>query len=200
MQIDSLLFDKEINELSTKYDIPGTAIAILNRDSIWIRTFGYADRNRKVQVSDKTIFRLGSISKSFLAIAIMQLADEGKISLNDPVKDIIPEIEMKNEWEEDYPVRIIHLLEHTSGIDDVHFNEGYNTTANQELPLDDIFSKNPKSRNVRWRPGEFTSYSNDAFSLLALIIERVAGGKFEDYIQYSVLDKIGAKVCSDVVK
>ncbi|MCD4730490.1 MAG: beta-lactamase family protein [Bacteroidales bacterium] len=189
-QIDTSQFNKEINELIIKYDIPGTAIAIIKKDSIWIGTYGYADKNKKEEVSEKTIFRLGSISKSFLAIAIMQLVDEGQINLNDQVKEIISEIEMKNIWEENFPVRIIHILEHTSGIDDVHFNEGYNTTGNQELLLDDIFSKNPKSRNVRWRPGEFTSYSNDAFSMLAMIIEKVTGKRFEEYIQQNILDKI----------
>jgi len=181
-----------IQELIEKYEIPGVAIAIIIKDSTWIGTYGLADRNSKVQVTDKTIFRIGSISKSFLAIAVKQLADKGKINLNDPVKEILPEIKMQNKWEENYPVRIIHLLEHTSSIDDVHFNEGYNTTANQEIPLVELFSKNPESRNVRWKPGEFSSYSNDAFSILALIIEKVTGQPFEVYLKHHVFDKIGA--------
>jgi len=188
IHIDSL--NSEVKSFIEKYNIPGAAIAILNEDSIWIGTYGFADKNKKVQMSNKTIFRLGSISKTYLAVAIMQLVDEGKIALNDPVKEIIPEIEMKNNWEKYDPVRVIHLLEHTSSIDDVHFNEGYNTTGIQELPLIEIFNKNPKSRYLRWKPGEYTSYSNDAFSLLGLIIERITGQKFEEYIQNNILNKI----------
>ncbi|MBU2651493.1 MAG: beta-lactamase family protein [Bacteroidetes bacterium] len=191
LQFDTALINKEIAELTRKYDIPGIALAIITKDSIWIGTHGYADIISKDQVSEKTIFRLGSISKTFLAIAIMQLVEEGKINLHDPVQNILPEIEMNNKWGKKYPVRIIHLLEHTSSIDDVHFNEGYNTTSKQELPLNEVFSINPRSRYVRWKPGEICSYSNDAYSLLALIIERTTGQKFEDYIQKHILDKIG---------
>jgi len=181
----------QIQELLEEYNIPGAAIAVINKESIRIRTYGYKDIISKEAVTDKTIFRIGSNSKSFLAIAVMQLVDEGKLNLNDTVKTILPEIEIQNSWADNYPVLIIHLLQHTSGIDDIHFNEGYNTTANQERPLKDIFSINPGSRNVRWKPGEFSSYSNDAFSVLALIIEKVTGQQFEAYLKQHVFDKIG---------
>jgi len=186
--IDSL--NLEIESFIEKYNIPGAAIAIINRDSIWTGTYGFADKNKNVPISNKTVYRLGSISKTYLALAIMRLVDEGKLALNDPIKEIIPEIEMKNNQEKFNPVKVIHLLEHTSSIDDVHFNEGYNTTGSQELSLIEIFNKNPKSRYIRWKPGEYASYSNDAYSLLGLIIERISGQKFEKYIQTNILDKI----------
>ena len=189
-QMDSL--DLQIQELIEKYDIPGAAIAIINIEGVSIDTYGYANVKENAKVTKETIFRIGSISKSFLAIAVVQLAEAGKIKLDDPVKIILPEIEMENKWEAESPVRIIHLLEHTSGIDDVHFNEGYNITDNQQLPLEEIFAKNPKSRNVQWQPGELCSYSNDAFSMLALIIEKVTGQPFEVYLKNNVFDIIGA--------
>ncbi|MBN1969467.1 MAG: beta-lactamase family protein [Candidatus Delongbacteria bacterium] len=190
IKIDSV--ETEIKSFLEKYEIPGAAVAIINNDSIWIGTYGFSDLKNKIPISNKTIFRLGSISKTYLAIAIMQLVNEGKISLNDPVKEIIPEIEIENKLEELHPVRVIHLLEHTSSIDDVHFNEGYNTSGIQDLALTEVFNKNPKSRYLRWKPGEYQSYSNDAYSLLGLIIERISGLKFEKYIQNNILDKIEA--------
>lgn len=92
------LTGSEMNELIASYNIPGMAIAIISKDSTWIGTFGVADKNSRVQVTEHTIFRIGSISKSFLAIAINQLADEGKIDLNDPVKEILPDLYMPNQW------------------------------------------------------------------------------------------------------
>jgi len=189
---DTTIFNKDIAEILKKYEIPGAAIAIIQKDNIWINTYGYADIAKKIPVNNKTIFSLGSISKTYLAIAIMQLVKDTKISLDDPVKKYIPDIEIKNKWESEFPVRIIHLLEHTSGIDDVHFNEGYLTNEDNIPTLNEIFSVNPKSRNVRWKSGEFTSYSNDAYSLLALVIEKATGMKFEEYIRQNILDKTGA--------
>lgn len=191
-EFSSNIADLQIKELIKKYDIPGAAIAIIHKDSSWISTYGLAYRDKDVPITDKTIFRIASISKSFLAIAINQLANEGKISLNDPVRAILPDLGMDNQWEENDPVRIIHLLEHTSSIDDVHFNEGYNPTAIQKLSLEEVFSINPGSRNVRWKPGEISSYSNDAFSVLALIVEKTTGQPFEVYIRNNVFKKIGA--------
>ena len=188
----------QIEDLIEKYHIPGAVIAIIHKDSSRIYTYGVAEKQSKTAITANTIFRIGSISKSFVAIAINQLVDEGKINLNDPVKDIIPDIAMFNPWENDNPVRIIHLLEHTSGIDDVHFNEGYNTSANQSIPLGEIFAINPGSRNVRWKPGEYCSYSNDAFSILGLIIEKVTNQPFEDYLKTNIFDKIGATSASFV--
>lgn len=190
-ELDTLKINQGIGELIVQYQIPGVALAIIGRDSSWIETYGYSDNEKKDIVSNKTIFRVGSISKSYLAIAVRQLVDDGLIELNDRVSDIIPEVEFNNRWEVQYPVRIIHLLEHTSSIDDVHFNEGYYGDDEQIPSLSNVFSKNPKSRYVRWKPGEFTSYSNDAYSLLALVIEKVTDKPFEEYIQQNILDLIG---------
>ncbi len=190
-QLQDSLMKLDIQSIIENYDIPGAAVAVIYKDSIWTGTYGFADKGENTPLSRQTIFRLGSISKTFVAIAIMQMVREGKIALDTPVHKIIPEIEMKNKWEKENPVRLIHLLEHTSSIDDVHFNEGYNTSGDQNLPLSDIFNINPKSRYVRWKPGEFASYSNDAYSLLGLIIEKISGQKFEQYIQNNILDKLG---------
>ncbi len=190
-QLQDSLMKLDIQSIIENYDIPGAAVAVIYKDSIWTGTYGFADKGENTPLSRQTVFRLGSISKTFVAIAIMQMVQEGKIALDTPVHKIIPEIEMNNKWEKENPVRLIHLLEHTSSIDDVHFNEGYNTSGDQNLPLSDIFNINPKSRYVRWKPGEYASYSNDAYSLLGLIIEKISGQKFEQYIQNNILDKLG---------
>ena len=73
-----------------------------------------------------THFRAGSISKTFIASAIVQLYLDDEIDLDTPVAEIAPEIQIDNAWEPADPVRVIHLLQHTAGFDDMHFNEIYN--------------------------------------------------------------------------
>src|SRR4028119_848371 len=94
--------------------ITGLMLAITSKDSILFSGgFGYADLNTRRPVNGTTLFRLGSITKSFVAIAIMQLVEEGKLHLDDELKKIAPEVRFKNPWESSHPVRIINLLEHT---------------------------------------------------------------------------------------
>ena len=114
--------DSIMNEIST----PGAAVAIVSRDSIiWIGTFGFANMETGEQVTENTHFCIGSCTKSFTGLGLLKLLDEGRIDLNTPVKEIAPEIEIDNPWEDTHPVRVIHLLEHTAGFDDSHPNWFY---------------------------------------------------------------------------
>jgi CubicO group peptidase (beta-lactamase class C family) len=194
--IDTVQLHKEVKQAIVDFDIPGVAVAIIQKDRIWINTSGYADIDKIIKVTENTIFRLGSISKTYLAVGIMQLIEKNEIELNDPVRSLLPDLQINNPWESSHPVRIIHLLEHTSSMDDVHFNEGYNSHGNHELSLKDVFSINPGSRNIRWQPGEYTSYSNDGFSILGLVIEEVYGLSFEEYIKTNITDRIDARSTS----
>ena len=70
-----------------------------------------------------TLFRIGSTSKAFVSLSILMLADQGKLSLDDPVHKLAPEVWFENRWESSDPVRVVHLLEHTTGWDDFHLRE-----------------------------------------------------------------------------
>ncbi len=76
-------------------------------------------------VTADTHFRAGSISKTFVAAAMVQLYLDGDIDLDTPIAEIAPELRIDNAWEPADPVRVIHLLQHTAGFDDMHFNEIY---------------------------------------------------------------------------
>ena len=70
-----------------------------------------------------TLFRIGSTSKAFASLSILKLANEGKLSLQDPVRKLVPEVWFQNRWEASDPVRVVDLLEHTTGWDDMHLRE-----------------------------------------------------------------------------
>jgi hypothetical protein len=100
---------------------------------------------------------------------------EGRLELSTPIRKIIPEIYFDNPWRDEDPVRIVHLLEHTSGIDSDHFNEAYNLHDDPDIPLGEVLAINPDSRRVQWRPGSRMAYSNDGYTVLGHILERVTG-------------------------
>src|SRR5262245_43666417 len=98
---------------------PALGIALVNREgAYWVAGLGKADLKSGKPANEDTLFRIGSISKMFAALSILKLAEQGKLSLDDKVRDRAPEVEFQNPWEDSHPVRIVHLLEHTTGWDD----------------------------------------------------------------------------------
>src|SRR5207249_7289401 len=125
---------------------------------IWAGGVGLADVAARHPVTAETHFRVGSISKSFVALALLQLVERGAISLDARVKDVAPELIIENRWESTRPVTVANLLEHTAGFDDMHFTEMYNRTDRPDIPLREVLALNPRSRRVRWPPGNRLSH------------------------------------------
>jgi len=167
-------------------DYPGlqAGIAIVQKDRPnWVAGIG---NNKNDPTSENTIFRIASISKMFVALAILKLQEKGQIKLEDRIKDLIPEVEFENPWEETSPIRIVHLLEHTTGWDESHLVE---TVHNQTPPiaLKSALEFHPHSRKSRWQPGSRMAYCNSGYAVAAYIIEKVTGLPYEEYVYKSIL-------------
>ena len=127
------------------------------------------------------MFRLGSISKVIVALAILKLQEEGSLNLKDKVRDLIPEIEFNNPWEDEYPIRIENLLEHTSGWNYWHFAE-LGSDDPKPKTLKEALDYYPKSRISSFIPGTRIMESNVGSAVAAYIVEKVSGLNFEDYM------------------
>ena len=183
---------KAIQEILAKTRVPGVGIALVAKDRIiWAGGVGKAELATHRDVTAETQFRVGSISKSFVALALLKLQEEGKIDLNARLSDVAPEIEVHNPWGQTNPVRVVNLLEHTAGFDDMHPNELYNTRDPADIPLREVFARFPKPQFVRWPPSTRMAYSNPGYGLAGYVIEKVAGRPFEDYVQEAVLTPLG---------
>jgi CubicO group peptidase (beta-lactamase class C family) len=172
--------------------VPGAAIALVRLDGVeWAGGVGYADRDARTPVTADTHFRAGSISKTFIAAALVQLYEDGEIDLNTSIAELAPEVDIDNAWQIEEPVRLIHVLEHTAGFDDMHFNEMYNVSHPADLPLGEVLRLNPASRVVRWKPGTRMSYSNPGYGVAGYVIEKVTGQKYEDRIAEEIFKPAG---------
>ncbi len=177
--------------------VPGAGIALVRQAGVeWAGGVGLADRDRRSPVTGDTHFRAGSISKTFVAMALVQLSEDGDLDLDTPIAEIAPEVPFNNPWEAGHPVRVIHLLQHTAGFDDMHFNEVYNLADAPDLPLLDVLRRNPRSREVRWRPGTHVSYSNSGYGLAGYLIEKITGRPYEDFIAERTFTPIGMTTSS----
>ena len=162
----------------------------------WAGGIGLADRDRRTPVTADTHFRAGSISKTFVAMALVQLSEDGDVDLDTPVAELASDVRIDNPWEASDPVRVIHLLQHTAGLDDMHFNEIYNVAHAPDLPMLDVLGLNPRSRVVRWRPGTRVAYSNPGYAIAGHLIEKITGEPFEDFIAARTFQPIGMTTSS----
>jgi CubicO group peptidase (beta-lactamase class C family) len=162
---------------------PGAAIAIVSRDKAeWVAGLGKADVAANKPVTADTLFRIGSTSKGFAALAALQLQEEGKLKLTDTVRQWVPDVAFVNPWEATDPVRLVHLMEHTSGFDDIHLRD-YALNDPTPIALKDALAYGASSRVCRWPPGSRMAYCNSGPAVLAAVIEKVSGQRFEDYVQ-----------------
>jgi CubicO group peptidase (beta-lactamase class C family) len=171
--------------------IVGLMLGITARDSvIFSGGFGYADLENKRKVDAKTLFRMGSNTKMLVSLAILKLQSEGKINLNDEVRKIAPEVPIQNAWEADHPVRVVHLLEHTSGFDDIKLNRMYSLKKHETTGKAAMLVHAP-SMICRWQPGERHAYCNPNYAILGYLIEKITGKPYRDYLQDSIMAPLG---------
>lgn len=179
-------FEKEIDTLFTRaFDPagPGGAVLIMKGEKvIFSKGYGLADLQTKEKITPRTLFNTGSISKTFVSHTILELANEGKLSLQDSIARYFtdfknPAIARK--------VRIHHLLTHTSGLPDnrrVFLDSLFLLTAKDE----ENFAPIKQNDSLLFEPGSQYEYSNPAFNGLALIIEQVTGRKWQDVVKEKI--------------
>ncbi|MBV5158982.1 serine hydrolase domain-containing protein [Staphylococcus epidermidis] len=182
--------DKMVETAMKKGDIPGLAILIIKDNKIFLnKGYGYANIEKKAKVNPHTQFEIASNTKAFTGYAILQLAQEGKINLNDKVSTFIPGFKMKYE-DKERDITIEQLLAQTSGI------PGYITEENryskQYDSIENIvnFAKGKRLNHV---PGETFEYSNMNYDILGLIIQNVTHQSYTSYIQKHVLAPLKMK-------
>jgi CubicO group peptidase (beta-lactamase class C family) len=182
--MDWKLIEEKISTRMKTEHIPGAAVAISkNGRIIYQKGFGVKDLESNDQITPETIFGIASVSKSFTALAIMKLEEEGKLSIHDPVIKYLPEFNIPT-IDPIESIKIHHLLTHTTGLAPLHRKEEL-TKFQEHLTY---LSEN--EHDLLGKPGEYFSYCNDTFLLLGAIIERITGSLFRRYITEELLNPL----------
>ncbi len=171
------------DEIFARHKVPDAALGVVAGGRlIWFRGFGTRDVEGRQPVDAKTAFRIGSITKTLTSVALLQLRDAGKLSLDDPLTKYIPEAAgLVNPGTE--PVRLRNLVTHTSGLGrEVMPHEGP-TQAELLAAL--------KGLRLEFEPGTAESYSNYAMALAGVVVERASGEPYRQYMQRHVFDPLG---------
>lgn len=179
--------------------VPAVAISLLNQTGpIWVESIGQANIEKAIAAGQETLFGIGSISKMFVSLSILQLVEQGKLSLDDKIDELIPEISYLNRWQKTHPIRVVHLLEHTAGWDDLHTAELAYVPI--KLPnLKQTLDFHPDTRTSRWPPGTKASYSNIYAVVAAYLVEKISGQYYQYYVQQNLFNPIGMTTASFIV-
>jgi|GEM_PF-5524622 len=171
------------NEKSVK---PGLAVAVMhNGKDVYSKCFGLANLEYGIKLSEKSVFDTASVAKQFTGFAVATLIEEGRLTMDDPIRKYLPEL---NELHE--PIKIHHLAHHTSGLRDVAnlFDVGgfgHDSTATQALDLIKI------QRGFNFEAGKEYDYSNSNYVLLALIVERITKQSFPSWCDENLFKECG---------
>jgi CubicO group peptidase (beta-lactamase class C family) len=181
---DANLIDEFLRKAVNSYNIPGLAVAVVNDQEI-IFISGYGESSTGVNISSDTPFLLGSTSKTFTALGIMRLVEEGKVELDAPVKKYLPEFRLATpEYESLITIR--HLLNHTSGLSD----KGMPNTSFGKNTLEDELTLLAQCKPVS-EPGKTFTYFNVNYRLLGLVIERLTGQTYGEFLNSEIFKPLG---------
>lgn len=192
MSNDELIrsIDKVFGTVYNNPDEPGAAVLIMQGcDTIYSRCFGVADMETREPVTFATNFCIASVSKQFSAVALLQLAEQGLLSLDDPLSKFFPEFQAPffND------ITLHHIMSHTSGIPDARPRDDRNFV----LYSNDVTSVQYMRTldHLNFQPGTQYEYINPTFQLIYQIVERATGTPFEEYMHQNVFGKAGMLSC-----
>src|SRR5690242_15995901 len=181
--------DRFIRSELARQRIPGMAVAVLRGDRIVLaRGYGFGNLEHHVPATDSTVFSVGSLTKPFTAEAIVLLSQEGKLKLDDPITKYLPE--GAKLWS---GVTVRHVLTHTSGIPE-------DTTLDDSRDYTEADLVRSAARPLQFTPGAMESYSSTGYAMLGIVIHRVTGQPWGDFVRDRIFRPLGmrtARVNSD---
>lgn len=168
--------------------LPGVMVGVVqDQELIWQKGFGFADVKARRPMTAETKFRMASHSKMLTAIAIMQLREEGKLRLDDPVEKHLPWFKVKPAGEDDGPITVEQLLSHSSGLQ----REASDHWTSYDFPTEQELIALMGGRQAALPPQTRWKYSNLAYGVAGLLVETLSGQRFADYAQANILAPLG---------
>lgn len=179
--------DQFIEQKIKVLNIPAVAVAVTNREKLLHELIhGYADIAAQTLITPDKLFEIGSIGKSFTSIAILQLMEEGRLDLHEPVIRYLPWFEVQSNYE---PITLHHLMSHTASIiTGVDF---------PGVPHYEVWAL--RETEATTPPGTYFHYSNTGYKTLGVILEELLGQPYGDIIQARILDPLGMTTSEPIV-
>ena len=183
------LFDLWTQEQMAYQQIPGLALGVVyDQELVWSKGYGVEDLETRDPVTPATLFRLGSVTKLFTATAILQLRDQGKLQLDDPVAQHLPWFELQSTFESAPEITLRQLLTHTSGLPR---EAAFPYWTTHEFPTTEEINAALRTQSAIYPPDKTYKYSNLGMALLGEVVVAVSGQTYADYIQQHIFGPLG---------
>ncbi len=183
------LLDVWIEEQRSYQALPGLSIGVVyDQELIWAKGYGVRDVETGAATTPSTVFRIGSVTKVFTAVAIMQLRDRGLLRLDDPVSQHLPWFSVESPFEGEPEITVRHLLTHTSGLPR---EAAFPYWTTHEFPTREALQSVVPGQSAIFPPAVRYKYSNLGIALLGEIVATVSGDNYADYLQKQVLGPLG---------
>ncbi len=171
-----------------QHRIPGAAVALVHEGRvIFSRCYGYGDTGKKVAITEDTYFMVGSLTKTFTALAVLKLIEHGRIDPNIDIRNYLPDFSIRSLYKGETRITVNHLLAHTSGLMVDYY---VHLTGEKKYSNADLLSQLQKEY-LCFKPGSACKYSNVGYRLLGMIIEQVTGDRFESYLEKEIFRPLG---------
>jgi CubicO group peptidase (beta-lactamase class C family) len=195
---DSIALKNKLEEVFIKNELVGMSVLVLSDGKIaWHSAFGKANMSQHIPITENTIYRVASISKTIIAIAIMQLWEDGKVDLDTDISNYLG-WSLRNPKFPDIPITLKQLLSHQSGIRD---GEGYQRFSNdmisEKLDIRELFLSNGSyftdDQFADHSPGDYFSYANCSWGIIASVIEKVSQQRLDNYCRKEIFKPMALK-------
>lgn len=176
-----------LDRIRKKNNIAAFGLTLVASDNvIWSGSLGVMNHKSRAATGNETLFRIGSITKSFTGLAALKLQERGLLKLSGPINQWNTQHFYTNRWHANHPVRIDQLLEHTAGLQDMAKVE-WDYSKPQPESLQQTLALHPEARQVQWQPGMHSSYSNAGAALVGFVLAQASGKSYEEVIDASLL-------------
>lgn len=170
--------------------LPGVSAAVVkDQQVIWSKGFGMSNTDQKIKTQTSTIYSICSISKLFTSVAIMQLYDQGKLRLDDPVESVLPNFNIKQQFKDSGPITVRSLLTHSSGLPR-ESDFPYWTGPDFPFPTLQQMDKRLGEQETLYPASTYFQYSNLGMSLLGEIVEKISGKPYNQYVEENILQPL----------
>lgn len=182
-----LLLDRWLEAGHAYKHLPALSVSVTkDQQLLWTKAYGLSNVSGNVAATPGTIYSICSISKLFTAAAVMQLYDEGKLRLDDPIESILTDFNLKQQFKDSGPITIRSLLTHSSGLPR-ESDYPYWTGPDFTFPTQDQVKSKLKDQQTLYPASTYFQYSNLGLTLLGEIVEKVSGKKYNDYVEEKIL-------------
>ncbi|HEX5524726.1 MAG TPA: serine hydrolase domain-containing protein [Pedococcus sp.] len=198
MGIPEVALERDVVRVLDHWPTAGLAVAVVrDGEPTWFHAHGVSNVTTRAPVTPDTVFRIGSLTKTFTAVAVMQLWEQGRVDLDAPANDYLSAFRLRPMRPDLQPATLRHLLTHTAGVgywrrlsDLLHPVSGAGVEARQLEPLGEYYRRGLPQEI---QPGTKWVYSNHGFAALGQVVEDVSGQDLRDYLREHVFDPLGMR-------